>query len=75
MTLEHGGCVFVPGSGYTNGKLDVAGVPSGRKPILTKQDCCDACMADTRCAKFSFRPDSHACELFEPLAEEYADCL
>lgn len=71
-TITHGECVFTPGSGYTMGDLGVAVVPPGQKPITTKQDCCDACMAEARCAKFSFRPDSGQCHLFESLAEEFS---
>ena len=70
--LRHGQCVFKPSSGYTHGLIGAATAPKGQKPIVTKQDCCDACLANHKCSKFAFQPDSAQCQLFEPMAEEYS---
>ena len=49
-TMKHGQCLFKPASGFTRGSLGVASaIASGtNKPILTRQDCCDACMNDPK---------------------------
>ena len=73
-TMKHGQCLFKPASGFTRGSLGVASaIASGtNKPILTRQDCCDACMNDPKCGKLAFQPESKECTLFMPLAEEYS---
>ena len=73
-TMRHGTCTFKPASGYTRGLIRVAAsIAPGEanKPILTRQDCCDACLSEPACAKLSFQPESKQCTLFQPLAEEF----
>ena len=69
---KHGKCEFKPASSYTGGVLGAAVVPSGGKPIATRQDCCDACLASASCGKLAFQPESHECFLFEAYAEAYS---
>ena len=69
---KHGKCDFKPASSYTGGALGAAQVPQGGKPIATRQDCCDACLASPTCGKLAFQPESHECLLFEAYAEAYS---
>ena len=67
----HGSCEFATSSGYSGGQLGEADPLPGGEPIASKQDCCDACEREPRCAKFTYEAYSHACTLFAGYAEQY----
>ena len=68
---EHGTCDFLPSSGYSGGSLGEGQPLVGGHAIESKQDCCDACDRDERCAKFTYETYSHSCMLYEAFAEKY----
>lgn len=68
---EHGSCDFNPASGYSGGLLGEAKPRGGDKEMGSKQDCCDACYREERCAKFTYEVYSHACTMYQAYAENY----
>ena len=70
VTQTHAACHFHVGSGYSGGTLGIGKALPG-KQMATKQDCCDACERDPRCAKFVFEHYSRDCQLYGPEAEHY----
>jgi hypothetical protein len=67
---SHAKCHFHVGSGYAGGAIGVGHALPGRT-MKSKQDCCDSCERDERCAKFVFEHYSGDCQLFGPEAEHY----
>ena len=67
---SHAACHFEVGSGYAGGTVGVGKPLPGHK-MDSKQDCCDACERDPRCAKFVFEHYGGDCQLFGPQAEKY----
>ena len=58
------------GSGYAGGAIGSGKALPG-KNMASKQDCCDACERDPRCAKFVFEHYGGDCQMFGPQAEKY----
>lgn len=67
---HHASCHFEVGSGYAGGAIGV-GMALPGKTMSSKQDCCDACERDPRCAKFVFEHYGGDCQLFGPQSEKY----
>ena len=67
---SHAACHFHVGSGYAGGAIGLGNALPG-KQMRSKQDCCDACERDERCAKFVFEHYAGDCQMFGPEAEHY----
>jgi len=63
-------CSFRIKSGLSGGSLGKATLPLG-KPILTRQDCCEACGKHTECSQFTWVDDNHECLMYPTWAETY----
>lgn len=70
LSNHHATCHFNIGSGYAGSAIGV-GLPLQGRIMKNRQDCCDACERDGRCAKFMFEHYSGDCQLFGPEAEQY----
>lgn len=67
---SHAACHFHVGSGYAGGAIGI-GRPIPGRPMKSKQDCCDSCDRDERCAKFVFEHYGGSCQLYGPESEHY----
>jgi len=67
----HGSCDFLASSGYSGGGLGVGQPLPGGHAIESKQDCCDSCDRNEKCAKFTYETYSKSCMLYEAYAEQY----